>query len=244
MQVNYSRIPYQIGAKPRIESILNNLICESTLKHGEKPSLILSRSMAQLTGIDPTANFYLMEDGCFDLDTWAKIGLGGGPLVGMYSNHRLSNQMESLIAFCEHVYGPLSDFDSGSRKIWMDQKGHLTDGAVGPESLLLFSIDEVENLPHYRDEFIEGTPYSVREVIFQIEPLARQSGSFSLAYPGPIEHHLLEVNLEAVPLKAKLYDQKFGWHPVQSILESMTLGIETIFDYSEFPKVRALRRES
>jgi len=243
MQINYSRIPYQYGSKPRIESILNNLICESTLKLGEKPSLIISRSLTQFTGIDPTANFFLMEDGCFDVETWAKIRLQGGPLVGMFSSHRLSNQMESLIAFCEHVYGPLSDFDSGSRKIWIDQKGQLTDVALGSESLFLFSVDEVRGLPVYRDEFIEGTPYSVREVIFQIENLARKSESFSLAYPGPIEHHLAEVNLEPAPLKAKLYDQKFGWHPFQSILESMALGIETIIDYSEFPKVRALRRD-
>ena len=242
MQINFSRIPFRVDAKPRVESILNNLICESSLKTGTRPSLIVSRSLTQLSGIDPAENFYLMEDGRFDVETWQKVLQIGGPLVGMYSSHRLSNQMESLIAFCEHIYGPLSDFDASARKIWIDQKGQLTDIAVGPESLFLFSIEECGEFPAYKDEFIEGTPYSVREVIFQIENMAKQSKSFSLAYPGPIEHHLAEANLEPRDLQAKLYDRKFGWHPFQSILESMALGIDTIIDYSEFPKVRALRR--
>ena len=242
MPINFSRIPFQRGAKPRVESILNNLICESSLKTGRRPSLMVSRSLTQLTGIDPAANFYLMEDGRFDVETWQKALLAGGPLVGMYSSHRLSNQMESLIAFCEHVYGPLSDFDASARKIWIDQKGQLTDIGVGSESLFLFTMEDCADWPAYKDEFIDGTPYSVREVIFQIEHLVRHSKSFSLAYPGPIEHHLAEVQLQPIELKAKLYDRKFGWHPFHAILESMALGIDTIIDYSEFPKVRALRR--
>jgi hypothetical protein len=242
MAIKIYRIPFAPNEKPRIESLIDNAICELKCHTGRLPNLLISKSLSHSFGSEKMANLFIMSDLGFDGEVWHKVLSAGGPVVAIFSPHQKSNQMESLIAFCEHNLGPMQDFDAENKIIWMDQHGRFVDQVVGGESLLLCLIDDSGMMPKYSDEVISGVPYSIREVIMQVEGRLRESQSFILAYPGEIESQLLETDLQMTELTARNYDKKFGWHPFHAILEAMYLGIETIIDYSAFPSVRVLRR--
>ena len=242
MSIKIYRVPFSQIEKPRIESLIDNAICELKSRSGRIPSLMLSRSLAHSFGTEEMSNLFIMSDLGFDAAEWQKAINAGGPIVAVFSPHRKSNQMDSLIGFCEHNLGPLRDFDAENKIIWIDQGGKFLDQIVGGESLLLCLIDDCGVMPKYSDEWISGVPYSIREVIMQVEGLLRESQSFILAYPGEIELQLLEADLQMYPLNARNYDRKYGWHPAHAVLEAMHQGVETIVDYSAFPAVRALRR--